>query len=106
MPSSEMPVAGENFTLTCTVYSDLPMTIMWFMISQQVNPSTGVLFTYKVDSSQKVMKQSDGSFVGKAYLELYPLLASHGSVYTCNSTVNITSKRRTASQTHKLKVKC
>ena len=94
-PSSKAPVVGTNYTLTCTVTSDLPASITWFGSSH----NTDITVTHEI-----LPEDTEGKVVSKSYLTFHPLLASHGAVYTCTSVINITSTRRTVSETHRLKV--
>ena len=94
-PSSKAPVVGENYTLTCTVTSDLPATITWF----GSNHNTSITVT-----RETLPEHADGKVVSRSHLSFNPLHVSHGAVYTCNSIINITSSRRTVSKTYQLKV--
>ena len=99
--SSYTPTAGNNFTLTCTVVSDLPALIMW------IGPDGPIASQESITIAQTMAQTiTGGETLNTLSSELvfHPLQASHGATYSCNSIVDVASARRNASQAYQLRV--
>ena len=93
------PTAGNNFTLTCTVVSDLPASIMW------IGPDGPITSKKSITIAQTTAQTiAGGETLNTSELVFHPLQASHGATYTCNSIVDVASTRRNASQAYQLRV--
>ena len=80
-------VAGEIFTLTCTVISDYPAMLSWTYINgDSVNVSG-------ISISQTHIRGTESSI----NLHFNSLRTSHGGVYVCTSQLNISSPRNYSS---------
>ena len=78
--TSDVPISGETYNLTCTVESNVPQTIQWLYSSNNS----------KVTNSSDITvgtKRTTGSTTTLT-LSFNPLHTSHGGQYTCRSMIN------------------
>lgn len=111
--SSDIPVVGTNFTLSCTVTSEQPSSITWVgpngpisnslnnvTVTQQNIQGNHPFYTHTTDG--KILRRTE--VTTRSDIIFHPILLSHGHVYTCKSRVNVTSTRSSASQAYPLNV--
>ena len=80
--------AGGKYSLTCTVTSDLPVSVQW------LDPSDD-----EVDGSDVSLKIGETVIKGNTttlILHFDPTRTSHGGTYTCKSTTSELSSEKTA----------
>ena len=75
--SSDFPIAGQNFTLTCTVISDRPALLKWIGPDGQSVSGEGII----------VSSRDTGTLNSSHQVSFYPLRTSHGGIYTCISNI-------------------
>ena len=80
--------AGDKYSLTCTVTSDLPVSVQWLDTSDD-----------EVDGSDVSLKMGETVVEGNTttlILHFDPIRTSHGGTYTCKSTTDELSSEKTA----------
>lgn len=86
--SSDLPLAGERFTLTCTVVCDRPPQMKWLNPTGQ-NP-TG--------QGMHLSPQTFGGQVYSLQIHFDPIHTSHTGIYTCISTVDVPPSTQNATR--------
>ena len=97
---SEAANAGEIYTLSCTVYSDLPVVVTW------LGPQMIALSDHTISTTHEnfTSVSGDNLTLSTSNITFDPLQPSHGGVYTCQSVIDISSPRNSLSQTHLLQI--
>ena len=99
-----IPTAGNNFTLICTVVSDLPASIMWIGPDGPIASQESITIAQTMAQTITGRETLNTLSIFLSELVFHPLQASHGATYTCNSIVDVASARRNASQAYQLRV--
>jgi len=76
-----MPVAGESFSLTCTVTLAVGDSRIGDPVVQWIGPDGG-----SINSDIQQVITSDSTVTYVSTLEFTPVQTSHGGQYTCQAT--------------------
>lgn len=75
--SPDLPTAGQNFSLTCTVSSERSTQLRWIGPDGQPVNGEGII----------VSSQDVGTLNSSHQILFLPLRTSHGGLYTCVSNI-------------------
>ena len=76
-----MPVAGESFSLTCTVTLAVGDSLIGDPVVQWIGPDGG-----SINSDTRHLMTNDSTVTYVSTLEFTPVQTSHGGLYTCQAT--------------------